>query len=503
MTDLLDALPLFHFLRPWWLLLLPITLLLCWHVRKVGATRPATPKGLAPHLAEALTIGNEGRRRFYAIDGVAAVIALITLAAAGPTWSRVPNPLVAETAPLAIALEVSETMLDTDIAPNRLERAKHKILDVVNARAGARTALIAYAGSAHRVVPLTEDPEVLKPFLEGLIPDVMPSAGENATAALDLARNVLANEEVAGAILFALDDLNGADISEFAQHAANDGARVLFLSVGGDVVGVPGVDVVNVTSDASDVGEIERRVASAYRDALVKDERQNWEDRGWLLAWPAALLLLLWFRRGWTMRWSLLLAAALSGMPDRPASADGIMDWFFTADQQGRLAFEDKDFAKAAEHFQDPYWKGYALYKSGQYAEAVQALARLDTADAAFAQAMAHLKSREYRPGIAAFEAALERDPDHAEAARNLEIARAILDYVERSREQSDTGEESGIGADDVVFDNEEGRGTDTTITSEEQMKMQTAEQWMRTVDTRTTDFLRIRFALEAAKTTP
>ena len=113
---------------------------------------------------------------------------------------------------------------------------------------------------------------------------------------------------------------------------------------------------------------------------------------------------------------------------------------------------------------------------------------------------MAHLKNREYRPGIEAFETAIERDPDHAAAIRNLEIARVILDYVESAREQSDTGEESGIGADDVVFDNEAARGTETTINAEDQVKLQTAEQWMRTVDTRTADFLRIRFALEAAK---
>ncbi|TDJ68701.1 MAG: VWA domain-containing protein, partial [Proteobacteria bacterium] len=129
------------------------------------------PSGaLAPHLAAALTVGARGTGGVMAIDGVAVCAALIALATAGPTWNRVPNPLVAQTAPLAIVLEVSKTMLQADVAPNRLERAKHKILDLLAVRAGARTALIAYAGSAHRVTPLTEDPEILKPFLEGLGP---------------------------------------------------------------------------------------------------------------------------------------------------------------------------------------------------------------------------------------------------------------------------------------------------------------------------------------------
>ncbi len=509
MSDLLAALDFFHFLRPWWLVLILAALILWWRIRSSATAHPQPPAGIASHLAAALTVGGGGASRILAIDGVIATIALIALGAAGPTWSRVPNPLVAQTAPLAVALKVSETMLSTDVAPSRLERAKQKILDLIAARTGARTAIIAYAGSAHRVAPLTEDPEVLKPFLEGLSPEVMPAKGQNATAALELAQTVLAAEEVPGAILFVLDELDRADLPAFERHAAEGGPRVVFLSVGGSGAGlddlsrIPGAAVVRVTPDAADVAEIDRRVASAYRDALAGDERQKWEDRGWILVWPAALLMLLWFRRGWTMRWGLALAVTLSGAPGEMARADGIADWFLTPDQQGRLAYEDKEFAQAADFFEDPMWKGYALYRSGKYSEAAQVFGRLSSAEAAFARGLSHIKTREYREGIAAFEVALERDPHHAAALRNLEIARAILAYLETAREQSDTGEESGIGADDVVFDNESGGGTETTITGEGQIKMETAEQWMRTVDTRTADFLRIRFAIEAARVRP
>lgn len=114
---------------------------------------------------------------------------------------------------------------------------------------------------------------------------------------------------------------------------------------------------------------------------------------------------------------------------------------------------------------------------------------------------MSLIRSRSYRPAIAAFEKALERDPDNAIAAHNLELARYILDYVETTREQSDTGEEAGIGADDVVYDNEAGRGADSEQqASSGETTPETAEQWMRTVDTRTGDFLKSRFALEAAR---
>lgn len=508
MTEALAALEFFHFLRPWWLGLIPIGLVLWWRIRSRATGRRDVTSGLAPHLAAALTVGENRRRKLLPIDGVALTLVLILLAVAGPTWSQVPNPLVAQTAPLAVAFAVSKSMLTTDVPPSRLERAKQKLLDLLAIRAGARTALIAYAGTAHRVVPLTEDPEVLKPFIEGLLPQIMPKDGRNATAALELARQAMAAEEIPGAILFILDELDRADLPAFERYAAEGGLPVVFLSVGGsaaalrDLARVPGAAVVRVTPDRSDVQKVDRRVASAYRNALAQDERQQWDDRGWLLVWPAALLTLVWFRRGWTMRWSVLLVGLLFNLFPAPAQADGITDWFFTPDQQGRLTFEDKQFAEAGELFEEPMWKGYALTQAGDYAQAAQVFARLPSAEAAFAQGVAYVKGREYRAGIAAFETALERDPDHAGAAHNLEIARAILAYVEKAREQSDTGEGSE-GADEIVFDKQAEGGFEIQISAADQMKIETADQWMRTVDTRTADFLRIRFALEAARSGP
>ncbi len=505
MTEFVASLPFFHFLRPSWLLLIPLAVLLWWRIRRRTADRQSQNESLAPHLAAALTVGGTGRRRFVVADGFLAIVVLISLAAAGPAWNRMASPFVAQTAPLAIVLKVSESMLASDVAPSKLERAKHKILDIIAGRAGGRTALIAYAGSAHNVVPMTEDPEVLKPFVEGLSPAVMPSKGRNASAALELARAALSAEEMTGAILFVLDDLDPADRPAFESLAAEAAPRVIFLSVSrdgtllNDVSGLPRAETVQLTHDRTDVGEVERSLASAYRKAIAEDGRQQWEDRGWIFAWPAALLLLFWFRRGWAMRWAIALAVLSSGLPGNPARAEGIVDWFLTADQQGRLAFESKDFAAAGARFESPLWRGYALYRAGKYPEAIEVLARLSTAEAAFIQGLAHLKSRGYRPGITAFETALKRDPNNAAAERNLKIARAILAYVERTRAQSGT-EEGSEGADDVVFDKEAEGGAETRIEGKVAAKIESAEQWMRAVDTRTEDFLRIRFALEAAR---
>jgi len=499
----------FHFIRPLWLLAILPMLALWWWVRPRKAVSAKQTASIAPHLAEALEVGRAETRRFYAIDGVALSAILLSVAAAGPTWSRVPNPLVAETAPIVVALKVTPSMETPDLAPTRLDRAKFKILDLLGTRAGARTGLVAYAGSAHRVAPLTEDPNILRPLLEGLTPSVLPVNGDDAAAALDVAIDILSTAESPGAVIFALDDLNPADVA--ALNAPREVPRppIVLLVATPERVSIPQLDrvedatTVRITPDDADIAEIERALRSVHQAALSEDERLQWNDRGWWLAWPVAVLVALWFRRGWTMRWGVLALALLAGHAPGQARAEGWVDWFLTPDQQGRLAYEDKRFADAGELFEDPMWSGYAKYRAGQYEEAIAIFQRLDTAEAAFAQGMAQIKSRQYRPAVRSFEAALIRRPDFPEARRNLEVAEAIVVYVERTREQTDTGE-SGIGADEIVFDNESARGADTQIEAPRESEAPlTTDQWIQSIDTDMGDFLRGRFLQENAQRQP
>lgn len=498
-----DALSQFHFIRPLWLLALPAILLLWYLVRQrlEGATSSTT--GLAPHLAKALSVGARDHRRLHPIDAFAAVGVLLALAASGPTWSKLPNPLIADTAPLVVALKVTPSMEETDLAPSRLQRAQFKITDLIASRTGARTALIAYAGTAHRVAPLTEDPGILRPLLEGLTPAAMPVDGDKASAALGLAQSVLADAETQGAVLFVLDDMNPAE-AQLLETADLGNAQLIFLTAlpPGQTLTqldrIPNATVVQITADDSDLMELDRAIRSAYVAALGQDDRLQWHDRGRLFAIPAALLVLLWFRRGWTMKWAMVLLALSFTSAPGTAHANGWRDWFFTPDQQGQIAMNRKEFSAAGALFQDPYLSGYAKYRAGEYADAAEIFAALDTPEAAFAEGMSRIRNREYRPAIASFERALELRPDWPEAEHNLALAKDILEYVEATREQSDTGEESGIGADDVVFDNEAQRGTDTTTEySEKDAAPQTADQWISSIDTDMTQFLRNRFLIE------
>ncbi len=525
---------LFHFLRPLWLGAIPLIGAIWWLVRRQDSTKTTWPANIAPHLLEQLIVNRSNSRRVRPIDHVAVILLLITCAGAGPTWNRLPNPFSAETAPLAVVLEVSKTMMANDVTPTRLERAKIKILDLIDRRAGARTGLVAYAGSAHLVLPLTDDPKIVKPFLESLSPDVMPKPGQNAAAALAVAKEMLSREDTPGSILFVNDGIDRADIPAFAKEAKSSTgltALVLGTETGGNIILKEGrfatdasgrrldsaidatvldqwqemgqVQVIRAASGPEDLDRVQRAVRSHYETVLDADDRFQWEDRGWLFVWPAVLLGMFWFRRGWTMQWAGMLMLVTTAFNSSSARADGLTDIFFTADQQGRYAFEQRDFSNAGNLFIDPMWKGTALYRAGRYLEAADVFARLTSTDALVNMGNALIKGREYDRAVSAYEQALVDAPNNVVARNNLGIARAIVRRLTRLREQEDTGEQTELGADDYKFDNKSGKGKEIIITGQGKLKIESAEQWMRTVDTRASDFLRTRFALESAKGAP
>ena len=138
--------------------------------------------------------------------------------------------------------------------------------------------------------------------------------------------------------------------------------------------------------------------------------------------------------------------------------------------------------------------------RAGRYLDAAETFARAPTADALFNAGNAYVKGREYDKGVAAYEQARVEDPDHTGARQNLAIAKAIIKRLTSVRLQEDTGEQTELGADAYKFDNKTGEGVEMIITGQGKLSAESAEQWMRAVDTRVGDFLRTKFALESAK---
>jgi len=525
-NDLVDALEIFRFLRPAWLLMLPGLFACGWWVRRREDDTRLGEGVIASHLLGPLTVDRRRPNRFRPSDLIIATAMLCAIAAAGPAWRRVIPPFFAETAPVAIAFEVSSSMLATDIPPSRLERAKQKILDLIDLRTGARTGLVAYAGSAHSVMPLTDDPSVLKIFLEGLDPEMMPEQGDNASAALVLAQGMLAGEREPGTIVFVTDGIRASESEAFVREEESRAASIVALVVGtteGGPVrladghlalgedGRPldasvdaeelallesrGVFVVRASVGSGDLLRLTRRIRS-NRERAGEDQQMAYQDDGYLLILPAALIFLLWYRRGFTMQWMLVAILPLGIAVAPAAEADStLLDFWLTPDQVGRLMMEEGDPEAATLLFEDPMWRGVAAYRSGNFELAAAAFGVVGSADAEFNLGNIRVRQRDYRQALASYEGALLLDPEHANARMNRDVVQEILALLNELREGADS--DGQVGADELKFDLEEGEGKRALIDSSTQMDVGSAEQWMREVETTTRDFLGMRFEID------
>lgn len=197
------------------------------------------------------------------------------------------------------------------------------------------------------------------------------------------------------------------------------------------------------------------------------------------------------------MRLGIVTLLALLALAVLSVRAEHPIDIWLTADQQGQLAVQKRDWQAAMELFEDPMWSGVAAYSGGKYPSAAEAFGRIPSAVGFYNRGNAFMKGFDYDKAISAYEQAVAEAPDWKEAADNLALAKYTLEYIQDTREASDTGEQSELEADGYKFDNNEDRGKEMTITNESTMDLAAEEKWMRAVDTETRDFLRSRFQLE------
>lgn len=512
----------FHFIRPEWLVGVVAAVALVWVASRQRDIRRQWQGIIADHLLNHLIVAPTESPRFRPVHLTAAAIVVGSFSAAGPTWQREQPPFVEDRAPLVIAIDLSETMDAIDVTPTRLERVKLKVKDLLALRRGARTAIVAYAGSAHLVMPLTDDDALLNTYVDSLATNLMPVRGRDTRRAFDAAEKALADDDTPGTLLFLCSGVEDSAFDRFAGAMKDGHYQPLVLGIG-TAEGGPirtgaqsyattsagtrvfakldvdalhrlhdrtGVPVATVTTDDGDVTWIERRVQS-HLQARLAETNARWKDMGWWLTIPFAIFGALWFRKGWTIHWPT--AALLLFLAPSAASAQTFRfaDLWLTPDQQGQLAFNRGDFATAADRFADPMRKGMAWYRAGQFAEALDAFARIDSPDSDFNQGNALAQLGRFPDAAERYRAVLKRRPGDAAATANLAIVLKLIPPPKKDDEQQGDPAEK---ADQYQFDDKGKKGKAGLVNAGQQ----TAEVWMRNIQTTPAGLLRRKFAIEA-----
>ncbi len=518
----------FHFLRPEWLWLLPLPAgLLIYFWRQQGSSgywQVHCDPHLLPHLLHGQM--SRPRRLPLVLLGICWLLALLALA--GPTWERLPQPLFRPQHPVVIVLDLSQSMAATDVRPSRLARAKQKVLDLLTHTSGGQTGLVAFAGDAFIVSPLTDDVRTLA----ALIPDLtvagmpvqvdhsdkankdvsrgtMPVQGSRPDSGLRQATALLERAALGTGTVILIVDGDAAPTESFqaARALVAAGHRLSVLGVGTPQGGlVPRPDGRGFLSDASgrrvlaklnrerlaalsqfgpgvytdltaDDSDLEQMLGRSIRDQSPTSARalerlaDNWREMGpWLLVGLVPLAALA-FRRGWLLLWLFLFV-----IPLRPAQAFEWIDLWQRRDQQGAAALEQGDAAQAAELFQSPGWQGIARYKAEDYAGAAEAFSRTPGADGFFNQGNALARQGKLEEAIRAYEEALKKNPDSEDARFNRDLVKKVLEQQQQkqgdNQKQPDDQKQDNKQSDK----NQQGKQGEQEKQGQEQEKSQSGE---------------------------
>ncbi|MGL4714223.1 MAG: VWA domain-containing protein, partial [Shewanella sp.] len=465
-----------HFIRPEWLLALvplALSLLSLWRQHE---SHSAWNRYIAPHLAKILvTQGNKTSRRPLQVLALTWLIA--TLALAGPAVNKQSLPVFAAEQGRVLLMDMSVSMFATDLAPNRLTQAKFRATDLLRNLKEGETGLVAFAGDAFTISPLTRDTGTLLNLLPTLSPEIMPVLGSNLAAGLTQAKTLLAQGgHIRGDIILMTDGISAAQFDE-ANSALNGTQYRLAVVAFGTSQGAPirlpdgqlqrdnSNDVVVASTDfpllqklaasnkgvliqhrtdGNDLAQLQQWL-SDEGDAKATDlDGETWQDLGPYLALILLIPALFSFRQGIvasvgfaTLAGSLLLAA--TPLPAHASVWDSVWDnaWdnaWKTTDQQAMQAYQSQDYANAAKQFESPQWRGSAQYKAGDYGQALTTFEQDSSAQGLYNQGNALMQLGKPDKAKARYQAALEKQADFPAAKANLELAEKLLQ--EQQQEQ-------------------------------------------------------------------
>ena len=490
----------FHFQQPEWFWVLIPVLILLWLLRPSREQSSAWLKvcdaRLLPYLLE-----KPANSRFYlplwllAAGGLLAIIAL-----ADPVWEQQQQPVFRNEAARVIVLDLSNSMLSPDLKPSRLVRARYKVADILQQNMDGQTGLVVFAGDAFTVSPLTHDVDTIQALLSPLEPALMPAQGSRVDLGLQQATGLMQQAGIPqGDILLITDGFDGQRAIDAARQAYQEGYRVSVLGVGTDAgapiptgrggflrdqqgeIVVPALEqtalrqltaagggsYTAISSGANDIDFLLSKMSMQLGEGTEQTGMNTamWRSTG---PWLAVLLLplaALAFRRGWLLALVILVGGTVS-VP-QPALALGWDDLWLRADQQAARALQAGEPEQAAQLARDPALRGTAEYKAGNFDAALDAFAVQADVDAEYNQGNALAQLQRYEDAIAAYDRALEKQPDMADALHNrAEVERLLQQQEQQDEQQGESGENE-----------DQQQGQQDQDAGGEQQESQTAEQ--------------------------
>ena len=462
-----------HFIRPQVLYVLPIVLAIVWFLQRKQKGGDSWEKVCDEHLlAEIKSKSAEKGSGWMKLLWLISILAV--LAISGPSFRKIPTPVMKNQSALVVALDVSKSMLSDDIKPNRLERAKYKLNDILDKRKDGQTALLVYAGDAFIVTPLTDDTETISLLVKAISPEIMPVQGSRADIALLKAKDLLQQAGYSrGEIILMTDGVNLDSAMNVAEDLADEKINTSVLAIGteagapiptqqgfvkdrsGNIV-VPKLDISELrqlssagngrfsqlTGDSADIDFLVPTDAEKNDDEATDNselDSEKYIDEGpWLVLAILPLFVLL-FRKGLLL--SLFLVAGLQ--TPQISQAFEWKDLWLNSDQQAAEYINNENPQKAFEKAKSDSWKATAAYKKGDFQSAGN-LFNDGSADGLYNQGNALAQSGKLQEALDAYNQSLEIRPDDEDTLYNKkQVEDALKQQQEQQQNQDNQKQDS------------------------------------------------------------
>jgi len=480
MTKLIELWTQLHFLRPYWLLALllvpALAVIHLWRKRQEH-----WQQAIDPHLLIHLLEGGKSYKRTAQIIKLC-VLVLAILALAGPSWQKIEHALLEPKAdPLVIVLDLSSAIMTPDLPPSRLVQARAKLKRLLEQRQGGEVALVVYANDAFTVTPLTDDGANVILFLDALAPEIMPQDGQRADRALKWAKDLLQQSGAAQGDILLLTNQANTSARRQAADIHKAGYRLSVLALGSAQGGTYRTrngrvvhserdsDALNtlasaggghyqvLTTNDDDLHALGVLEPQAHLAANVESAGRNvqlWQDQGYWLLWPLLLLMLPAFRQLSHRASVLLLCLSFPWAAELYAEESGSL-WQRSDQIQHRQLAE-----------------GVQAYREGAYARAQQLFSGNENAEAWYNQGNALARQGRYEQAIAAYDRALEQQPDMEDAIAN----RAIVEAARQQQEQQSTHAQDDSEANSTSKDSENAEESESNAQSEQENSSASSE---------------------------
>ena len=470
----------FEFIRPTVLwLLIPVAALFM--VALIKHKKAGQGELIAPHLAQ-FVMNKKNQTTEQPMWFVALFCILAVIFSAGPSFEEKQVPVFQSKNARVIVMDMSLSMYSTDITPNRLVQARFKALDMVELFKEGDTALVAYAGTAYTISPLTNDATTLENLIPSLSPDIMPDKGSNVLAGLDEAKELLTQAGyLEGDIILITDGIEQNEQSDINQFTAANRYRLNVYGVGtergapiklpeggfikdnyGQIV-VPTLNVAQLSSIANNSGgkfalyqpsdrDISVFAPSANTETL-KDEKQSkalWRIDAGIYGLVMLLPMMLWI-----FRKSALVGvfALLSFLPTDTVYAVELPSLFKNQDQRALEAYQQGEYEQAATAADSNQLKGAALYQQGNFEGALGAFSQDSSATGLYNYGNALAKAGKLDEAIEAYKQAQVLQPDFAKAKEN----QALVEQLKNQQQQNQDSQDGDQG-DNQQQQNEQGQ---------------------------------------------